>query len=154
MSKPKAGQASSVKYPPNWTRREFIRTSAGLYVAAVTPTILSTGCDPEQVEAVIRLIELALVVADRVAGALETRTRSSKDANTFVYECLYGTDSSGAPLGSPLQENERRLVVTPAGGSWHSSELTGFEVGEEGDFVVVAEGTGLYTVSDRFSVRA
>lgn len=135
-------------------RREFIRCASGLYVAAAVPIIGAAQCSPEQIDAVIKLIELGLVVAEKTVGYLQTRTQSTADAEKFVYECLYAASSSGEPTGSPIMEHESYVVTTPADGQWHSTDLRGFTLDNEGDFVVVAEGTGLYAVSDTVQVRA
>ena len=116
---------------------------------------MGANCNDPQagLEAFLQILEFALSIADRVAGSLETRTRSSRDSEKFVFECLYRADSSGEPEGSPVQEHPKYTITTPADGSWHSTDLLGFDADEEGDFVVVTEGTGLYEISDRIEVR-
>lgn len=137
---------------PSWSRRTFARAASGLYITANLPLLSASTCTPDQIEAIIRLFELSLKVADRVAGALETRTRSSREAEKFVYECLYRSNADGEAEGSPIKEHPKYVVTTPADGKWHATSLRGFDMDDEGDFVVVTEGTDLYAVSEVVTV--
>ncbi len=134
-------------------RRDFIRTTAGLYVAVSAPILVGGNCSPSDVDAIIKLIELALQITDRVLGSLETKTRSSGVASEFVYERLYRAKGDGMPEGEAIGEH-KYVVATPPDGQWHETPLQGFTIANEGDYVVVADGTTISATSDTVRVRS
>lgn len=131
-------------------RRSFVKTSSGLWIAGSVP-LLSACPEDVDIEAIIRLVETIIKIADRIAGALETKNRGTRPAEKFVYENLYRADSDGEPDGTPLKEY-RYVVSTPDDGRWHTTQLRGLVPEDEGEFVVVADATDFYAVSDVVTV--